>query len=158
MSNKIIYSYDFDKLDPNLLSHMSILYLNDVIAFISLTKVVAYNGIIEETIQFANTLPKQFYSMLFALKSTPAILYNLYTANLIEESKTVVKDDALPQLVLQPLLSNLICNYKIIPYINKTKYFHFLQQSKNEWVEIDKIINIIYESCHQFATDGEIKL
>jgi hypothetical protein len=158
MSNKNVFSYDFEKIDNNLLSHISILYLNDVIAFISLTKVIAYNGIIEETIQFANTLPKQFYSMLFALKSTPAILNNLFTAGLIEESKIVIKDDVLPQLVLQPLLTNLICNYKIIPYINKTKYFHYLQQKSYPFPDIEKIINIIYESCNQFATDGEIKL
>lgn len=157
MSNKIIFSYDFEKIDNDLLNHISRLYLNDLFALIHLTNVIAYNGIIEETLLYANRLPKQFRAMSIILNSSVAILSNLYSADIIKESKTPVKDDVLPDLVLRPLLSNLISNYKIIPYINKTKYFQFLQQH-SDMKNIDNILNIIYESCNQFATDGEIKL
>lgn len=157
MSNKIIFSYDFEKIDNDLLNHISILYLNDVIAFLHLTNVIAYSTIIEESIVLVNKLPENLRTMSFALNSAAALLNNLFTADIIKESKIQIKDDVLPNLVLQPLLSNLISNYKIIPYINKTKYFQFLQQH-SDMKNIDNILNIIYESCNQFATDGEIKL
>jgi hypothetical protein len=153
MTSKIIYHYDFDKIDSDLLNHISHLYLNDVVAFISSTNVISYSSIIDDCKNDIDTIPDMFNTILFVSKSSVALLKNLQTGGVIINSLPLIENDLAPELILRPLLKNIICNYRIIPYLNKTIYYHYLVASKTI-PNIENIISTILNSCHQFAGEN----
>ncbi|MFY8160304.1 MAG: hypothetical protein ACOVNU_03170 [Candidatus Kapaibacteriota bacterium] len=153
MINKMIYNYDFNKIDKNLLNHISNLYLNDVVAFISSTNVISYSSIIDECKDEIDNIPDIYNTLLFLNRSSIAVLNNLHTGGIISESQPIIKNDLAPQLIMRPLLKNIICNYRIIPYLNKTIYYEYLVAS-NILPNFENIISIILNSCQKFAGDN----
>lgn len=149
----MIYNYDFNKIDKNLLNHISNLYLNDVVAFISSTNVISYSSIIDECKDEIDNIPDIYNTLLFLNRSSIAVLNNLHTGGIISESQPIIKNDLAPQLIMRPLLKNIICNYRIIPYLNKTIYYEYLVAS-NILPNFENIISIILNSCQKFAGDN----
>ncbi len=155
MLNKIIYNYDFNKIETNLLNHISNLYLNDVVAFISSTNVISYSSIIDECKDEIDNMSDGYiwHTLLFLNRSSIAVLNNLHTGGIISESQPIIKNDLAPQLIMRPLLKNIVCNYRIIPYLNKTMYYEYLVAS-NILPNFENIISIILNSCQKFAGDN----